>query len=131
MPATVITLRLLLLETDFEATTASLPSRMCAWASWAPQAKAAVATRVRMEAFIEISPSAPDRGLRSTERRKSSGGKEPTGGRQTVGKCLRWYGRSVRYGILGALTVWDDDHELALGGPRQRALLAVLLLRAN
>jgi DNA-binding SARP family transcriptional activator/class 3 adenylate cyclase len=37
----------------------------------------------------------------------------------------------VRYGILGSLTVWDDDRELALGGPRQRALLAVLLLRAN
>jgi DNA-binding SARP family transcriptional activator/class 3 adenylate cyclase len=37
----------------------------------------------------------------------------------------------VRYGILGSLTVWDGDLELSLGGPRQRALLAVLLLRAN
>jgi len=37
----------------------------------------------------------------------------------------------VRYGILGSLAVWDDDRELPLGGPRQRAVLAILLLRAN
>lgn len=33
--------------------------------------------------------------------------------------------------ILGPLEVVEDGHPLALGGPRQRALLAILLLRVN
>ena len=33
--------------------------------------------------------------------------------------------------ILGPVEVWADERRLALGGPRQLALLAVLLLRAN
>ena len=33
--------------------------------------------------------------------------------------------------LLGPLEVRDHDRALALGGPRQRALLAVLLLHAN
>ena len=33
--------------------------------------------------------------------------------------------------ILGPLEVWDDDRPLPLGGAKQRALLALLLLRAN
>jgi SARP family transcriptional regulator, regulator of embCAB operon len=33
--------------------------------------------------------------------------------------------------ILGRVEVWAGDHELELGGPRQVALLAVLLLHAN
>ena len=37
----------------------------------------------------------------------------------------------MRYGILGSLAVWDDDREVSLGGPKQRALLGVLLLHAN
>jgi DNA-binding SARP family transcriptional activator len=37
----------------------------------------------------------------------------------------------VRYGVLGSLTVWEDARELALGGPKQRALLAAMLLRPN
>jgi DNA-binding SARP family transcriptional activator len=37
----------------------------------------------------------------------------------------------MRFGILGPLEAWDDDRQLALGGPQQRALLAVLLLHAN
>jgi predicted ATPase/DNA-binding SARP family transcriptional activator len=34
----------------------------------------------------------------------------------------------VRYGILGPLTVWRDDRQLEIGGPRVRVLLALLLL---
>ncbi|MFJ1702619.1 AfsR/SARP family transcriptional regulator [Kitasatospora sp. NPDC088346] len=38
----------------------------------------------------------------------------------------------MRFGLLGALTVHDaDGRERALGAPKNRALLAVLLLRAN
>jgi DNA-binding SARP family transcriptional activator/tetratricopeptide (TPR) repeat protein len=37
----------------------------------------------------------------------------------------------MRFGILGPLEVWDGDRQLAIGGPQQRTLLAVLLLRAN
>ena len=35
------------------------------------------------------------------------------------------------FGLLGPLAVWQDGHELPLGAAKQRALLAVLLLRAN
>lgn len=35
------------------------------------------------------------------------------------------------YRILGPLEVWAGDRRLSLGGPRQRALLAILLLHAN
>jgi YVTN family beta-propeller protein len=34
----------------------------------------------------------------------------------------------IEFRILGSLEVVDDDHSVALGGPRQRALLAALLL---
>jgi DNA-binding SARP family transcriptional activator len=37
----------------------------------------------------------------------------------------------MRFQVLGPLEVWDDDQQLAVGGPQQRALLAVLLLHAN
>jgi DNA-binding SARP family transcriptional activator len=37
----------------------------------------------------------------------------------------------VFFRILGPVEVVDDGRELALGGPRQRALLAILILRAN
>jgi predicted ATPase/DNA-binding SARP family transcriptional activator len=38
----------------------------------------------------------------------------------------------MRFGILGLLEVADDQgRELALGGPRQRAVLAILLVHAN
>src|SRR6516165_789090 len=38
----------------------------------------------------------------------------------------------MRFGILGPLLVADDQgRELALGGPKQRAVLAVLLLHAR
>jgi predicted ATPase/DNA-binding SARP family transcriptional activator len=37
----------------------------------------------------------------------------------------------MEFGILGPLAVWKDGDELALGPAKQRAVLAVLLLRAN
>ena len=37
----------------------------------------------------------------------------------------------MEFGILGPLAVWDEGSELSLGGAKQRALLAVLVLRAN
>ncbi|WP_460366937.1 AfsR/SARP family transcriptional regulator, partial [Actinocorallia lasiicapitis] len=38
----------------------------------------------------------------------------------------------MRFGILGAVEVWDDDGEpISVGGPRVRALLAFLLLNAG
>ena len=33
--------------------------------------------------------------------------------------------------VLGPLEVWDGDRPLSLGGAKQRALLAMLLLDAN
>ena len=38
---------------------------------------------------------------------------------------------TLDYRILGPLEVVDGDRRLPLGGPKQRALLAVLLLHAN
>lgn len=35
------------------------------------------------------------------------------------------------YRILGSLEVWRDDQEVPLGGAKQRALLAILLIHAN
>ncbi len=37
----------------------------------------------------------------------------------------------MEFGILGPLAVWQDGRELELGAPKQRALLAVLLLHAG
>lgn len=37
----------------------------------------------------------------------------------------------MRFLVLGPLAVIDGEHSLALGGPKQRALLAILLLHAN
>jgi len=37
----------------------------------------------------------------------------------------------MEFRILGPLEVWDDAGEVSLGGPKLRALLAVLLLHAN
>jgi DNA-binding SARP family transcriptional activator len=38
---------------------------------------------------------------------------------------------AIDFRILGPLEVWDGDRPLPLGGAKQRALLALLLLRAN
>src|SRR5438034_9602623 len=37
----------------------------------------------------------------------------------------------MEFRLLGPLEVWEDGRPLALGGTKQRALLAILLLRAN
>src|ERR671937_1062817 len=37
----------------------------------------------------------------------------------------------MEFRLLGPLEVWDDGRPLSLGGTKQRALLAILLLRAN
>ena len=37
----------------------------------------------------------------------------------------------MEFRILGRLEVWDGDKAIALGGPKPRALLALLLLHAN
>ena len=37
----------------------------------------------------------------------------------------------MEFGVLGPMRACRDDHDLPLGGPKQRALLALLLLRAN
>src|SRR3954447_25638436 len=37
----------------------------------------------------------------------------------------------MEFRILGPLVVCDEGRELLLGGPRQRALLAILILHAN
>jgi tetratricopeptide (TPR) repeat protein/DNA-binding SARP family transcriptional activator len=43
-----------------------------------------------------------------------------------------WYGvTDVDFGLLGPVACWVDGRAVALGGPQQRAVLAVLLLEAN
>ena len=37
----------------------------------------------------------------------------------------------MEFGILGPVTAWNEGREVPLGGPKQRALLALLLLDAN
>ncbi len=37
----------------------------------------------------------------------------------------------MEFRLLGPLEVWEDGRALSLGGRKQRALLAILLLRAN
>ena len=37
----------------------------------------------------------------------------------------------MEFGVLGPMRARRDGHDLPLGGPKQRALLAMLLLRAN
>jgi hypothetical protein len=37
----------------------------------------------------------------------------------------------LRFGVLGPLAVWRDGEPVRLGGERQRALLALLLIQAN
>jgi DNA-binding SARP family transcriptional activator len=37
----------------------------------------------------------------------------------------------LRFGVLGPLAAWRDGHPVNLGGERQRALLAMLVIYAN
>jgi DNA-binding SARP family transcriptional activator len=39
--------------------------------------------------------------------------------------------RQIRFRLLGPVEAWRDGTRLAIGGPKQRAVLAVLLLNAN
>lgn len=43
----------------------------------------------------------------------------------------RRYGSAVRFRLLGPLAVSGDDGPIAIGGPKQRLVLAHLLLHAN
>src|SRR5439155_17212445 len=49
----------------------------------------------------------------------------------TVPVTVLWEGNNVNFSILGSVEAVADDHALLLGGPRQRALLARLLVDAN
>jgi hypothetical protein len=40
-------------------------------------------------------------------------------------------GAGMRFGILGALEVGDGERPVAVGGPQQRGLLALLVLEVN
>jgi DNA-binding SARP family transcriptional activator len=42
-----------------------------------------------------------------------------------------WEASQMEFRILGPLEAWDEGRELSLGGPKPRALLAVLLLHPN
>src|SRR6266487_2289007 len=44
--------------------------------------------------------------------------------------CCR-YPRAIEYRMLGPVEVWDGHQAVALGGPKPRTLLAVLLAHAN
>jgi DNA-binding SARP family transcriptional activator len=48
-----------------------------------------------------------------------------------LGKVVRGWEAGVDFRILGPLEVHDGQRVLSLGGTRQRAVLAVLLLHAN
>jgi DNA-binding SARP family transcriptional activator len=55
----------------------------------------------------------------------------PVGPAPTVAVVEEKAELGMRFGILGPLEVWHDGERLTIGGPQQRALLAVLLLNAN
>ena len=42
-----------------------------------------------------------------------------------------WFGGTLEFRILGPLEAFDGDRQLSLGGPKTRALLALLLLHPN
>jgi len=50
---------------------------------------------------------------------------------QQAVSVLRQEGWQMEFRILGPLEAWDGRREVSLGGPKPRALLAVLLLRPN
>src|ERR671936_2216844 len=72
--------------------------------------------------------------------RRSNSGRDPVElhFRGLEPKRVKRYGRAFRgreeqmkFSILGPLEVHDNERQIALGGPKQRALLGVLLLHAN
>src|SRR5262245_16846575 len=78
-----------------------------------------------------------------SDARVSGSGKQPLSGRfqasptryengpERASFAERQAGGVMAYRILGPLEVVDSETPLPLGGPKQRALLALLLLRAN
>ena len=46
-------------------------------------------------------------------------------------RTAKAYGPRMRFKVLGPLRVTHDDGPISLGGPKQRAVLAHLLARAN
>ena len=65
----------------------------------------------------------------------SSGRSAPTvafaPGKNLESTCHPCFHRPVNFSVLGALAVTEDEMSLPLGGPKQRAVLAILLLNAN
>src|SRR5262249_24844592 len=58
------------------------------------------------------------------------GGRKPGGGMMAA-HAYAVRTASAKFGILGPLEVWRSGRAVPLGGPRQRAVLALLLLEAN
>lgn len=50
------------------------------------------------------------------------------GPKALVAQPVRTYGDGVRFDVLGPVAAHDGDQEIPLGGPRQRAVLALLLM---
>ena len=67
------------------------------------------------------------------ERGLDGGWKLTARSRRAERRATRCYGRlvAIEYRVLGSLEALEDGRQLPLGGPRQRVLLAVLLLHAN
>lgn len=54
------------------------------------------------------------------------------GGESLVAESLPWAtDDALRFRVLGPLEVWSDERPLVVGGPQQRALLALLLLHSG
>src|ERR1051326_2327896 len=87
--------------------------------------------RMSARAFIGISSGVAtagcDRCGKETSQRQTTGG---ANGKCRQTPCTRGcYRQNVEFGIMGPLVVWEDGRELPVGPPRQRAVLALLLLR--
>src|SRR5262245_18334613 len=98
------------------------------WPASAPAGVMAASTRPRAMAWLErgfamVSPLLlTNRPMRAVVEWDGAGRRYTNGG--TIG-------RRMQFRLLGPLEVVDGDRPLALGGRKQRALLAMLLLHAN
>ena len=69
--------------------------------------------------------------------RRIAADRRPVRHRPQLPAVVPYYGRlasavtAMEFRLLGPLEVVEDDRPLALGGAKQRALLAMLLLHAN
>src|SRR5450755_3412817 len=104
------------------------------WVSWrgtAPATGASTARPVsvtRQSLRIGCATGTPSLGLVDQHRQSS-----PPRLARTLHRARRdgLLGPGMRFGILGSLDIADNGHQLALGGRKQRTLLAVLLLHAG